>query len=141
MLRMFFINSEHNNDSLAVGVMYRPPSANVEYFTNMLDLLDQIYSNNNNVILLGDLNHDYDSSGHLVLNPLNQFETLYSMKQLVDVPTRVTLNTSSLLDVIFSTDHESHTVTGVYHTSLSDNYMIYTVYDRVRIIHDSIIRF
>ena len=132
-----FINIEHNNDSLAVGVMYRPPSANIEYFTNMLDLLDQIYSNNNNVILLGDLNHDYDSSGHLVLNPLNQFETLYSMKQLVDVPTRVTLNTSSLLDVIFSTDHESHTVTGVYHTSLSDHYMIYTVYDRVRIIHDS----
>ena len=44
--------------------MYRPPSANVEYFTNMLDLLDQINSNNNNVILLGDLNHDYDSSGH-----------------------------------------------------------------------------
>ena len=41
------------------------------------------------------------------------------------------------LDVIFSTDHESHTVTGVYHTSLSDHYMIYTVYDRVRIIHDS----
>ena len=73
----------------------------------MLDLLDQIYSNNNNVILLGDLNHDYDSSGHLVLNPLNQFETLFSMKQLVDVPTRVTLNTSSLLYVISSSDHES----------------------------------
>ena len=93
----------------------------------MLDLLDEIYSNHNNVILLGDLNHDYDSSGHLVLNPLNQFETLFSMKQLVDVPTRVTLNTSSLLDVIFSTDHKSHTVTGVYQTSLSDHYMIYCI--------------
>ena len=105
----------------------------------MLDLLDQIYSNHNNVILLGDLNHDYDSSGHLVINPLNQFETLFSMKQLVDVPTRVTLNTSSLLDVICSTDHDSQTITDVYHTSLSDHYMIYCtpVYDRVRIIHDS----
>ena len=41
-------------------------------------------NNNNNVILLGDLNHDYDSSGHLALNPLYQFETLYSMKQLVE---------------------------------------------------------
>ena len=72
--------------------MYRPLFANVEYFTSMLDLLDHIYSNNNNVILLGDLNHDYDSSGHLALNPLYQFETL------VTVLTRVTLNTSSLLD-------------------------------------------
>ena len=59
------------------------------------------------------------------------------MKQLVAVPTRVTLNTSSLLDVIFSTDHESHVITGVYHTSLSDHDMIYTVYDRVRTTHDS----
>ena len=117
--------------------MYIPPSANVEYFTSMLDLLDQIYSNNNNVILLGDLNHDYDSSGHLALTPLYQFETLFSNKQLVAVPTRVTLNTSSLLDIIFSTDHASHTITGVYHTSLSNHYMIYTVYDRVRTTHDS----
>ena len=83
MLRVFFNNIEHNNESLAVGVMYRPPSTNVEYFTNMLYLLDQMYSNNNNnVILLGDLNHDYDSSGNLVLHPLYQFETLYSVKQL-----------------------------------------------------------
>ena len=59
-----FIIIERNNDSLAVGVMYRHPSANVEYFTSMLDLIDQIYSNNNNVVLLGDLNYDYDSSGH-----------------------------------------------------------------------------
>ena len=80
MLRVFFNNIEHNNESLAVGVMYRPPSTNVEYFTNMLYLLDQMYSNNNNVILLGDLNHD--SSGNLALHPLYQFETLYSVKQL-----------------------------------------------------------
>ena len=96
----------------------------------MLDLLDQIYSNNNNVILLGDLNYDYDSSGHLVLNPLNQFETLYSMKQLVDVQTRVTLNTSSLLDVIFSTDHDSHTVTGVLNSNKTEFIIIGTKQQR-----------
>ena len=83
---VFFINIEHNNDSLAVVVMYRPPSANVEYFTSMVYLLDQMYSNNNNVILLCDLNHDYYCSGHLALTTLYQFETLYRMKQLVTVP-------------------------------------------------------
>ena len=30
------------------------------------------------------------------------------MKQLVDVPTRETLNASSLLDVIFTTNDQSH---------------------------------
>ena len=30
-----FINIEHNNDSLAVGVMYRPPSANVVFYQHV----------------------------------------------------------------------------------------------------------
>ena len=44
------------------------------------------------------------------------------------VPTRVTLNTSTLIDVIFSNDYQSHGETGVYETSVSDHYLIYTVY-------------
>ena len=53
------------------------------------------------------------------------------MKQLVDVPTRETLNTSSLLDVIFTTNDQSHSTTGVYKIGLSDHYMIFTVYSNV----------
>ena len=66
-----------------------------------------------------------------VQNPLYQLETLYNMKQLVDVPTRETLNTSSLLDVIFTTNDQSHSTTGVYKIGLSDHYMIFTVYSNV----------
>ena len=59
----------------------------------------------------------------------------YNMRQLVQVATRVTVNTSTLLDVISSTNHESHTVTGVYKTGMSDHYMIYTVYDNAYTDH------
>ena len=52
-----------------------------------------------------------------------------------DLATRVTVNTSTLLYVIFSTNHESHTVTGVYKTGMSDHYMIYTVYDNAYTDH------
>ena len=124
-----------NIKQLAVGVMYRPPSSNVEYFTNMLDQLDHIYSKYDNVILLGDLNYDCVSGVRIVTNPLCQIETLYNMRQLVKVATRVTISTSTLLDVIFSTNHESHTVTGVYKTGMSDHYMIYTVYDNAYTDH------
>ena len=55
-----------------------------------------------------------------------------NMKQLVGVPTRETLNTSSLLDVIFTTNYQSHTTTGVYTLGLSDRYMIFNVYSSVR---------
>ena len=124
-----------NIKQLAVGVMYRPPSSDVEYFTNMLDQLDHIYSKYDNVILLGDLNYDCVSGVRIVTNPLCQIETFYNMRQLVKVATRVTVNTSTLLDVIFSTNHESHTVTGVYKTGMSDHYMIYTVYDNAYTDH------
>ena len=114
--------------------MHRPPSSNVEYFNDMLDQLGHIYySNNDEVISVGDLNYDSISVNRSVTNPLHQMETLYDMKQLVEVPTWVTLDTSTLLDVMLSTSPRSHVVTGVYCISISDHYMTYTVYDRIRI--------
>ena len=104
---------------------------NAEYFSNMLDQLDYVYSEYDNVILLGDLNHNYVFGERLRANPLYQLETLYNTKQLVDVPTRETLNTSSLLDIIFTTNDQSHSTTGVYKIGLSDYYMIFTVYSNV----------
>ena len=53
-----WINIKHTDESLADGVMYRPPSTNAEYFSNMLDQLDHVHSEYDNVILLGDLNHN-----------------------------------------------------------------------------------
>ena len=32
---------------------------------------------------------------------------------------------------MFSTEHESHIVTGVYNISLSDHYMAYTIYPKI----------
>ena len=78
------------------------------------------------------MNHNYVFGERLCAYPLYQLETLYNMKQLVDVPTRETLNTFSLLDVIFTTNDQSHSTTGVYKIGLSDHYMIYTVYSSVR---------
>ena len=53
------------------------------------------------------------------------------MRQLINSPTRFTLTTSTLIDVMFSTEHESHIVTGVYTISLGDHYMTYTVYSKI----------
>ena len=53
------------------------------------------------------------------------------MQQLISSPTRVTLTMSSLIDVILSNVHESHVLAGIYHTSLSDHYMIYNVYSKI----------
>ena len=67
-----WINIKHADESLAVGVMYRSTSANAEYFSNMLDQLDRVHSVYDNVILLGDLNHNYVFGELLCTNPLYQ---------------------------------------------------------------------
>ena len=75
----------------------------------MLDQIDNVYSYNENVMLMG-----YKLDESLSSNPLHQIEILYGMRQLINSPTRVTLTTSTIIDVMFSTEHESHVVTGVY---------------------------
>ena len=116
-------NIQCDKQQLALGIMYRPPSSNHAYLKSMLDQIDNVYSYNENVMLMGDLNYDYKLDESLSSNPLHQIEILYGMRQLINSPTRVTLTTSTIIDVMFSTEHESHVVTGVYDISLSDHYM------------------
>ena len=110
--------------------IYRPPSSNNDYFNCVLNQFDHVHSLNENIILMGDLNCNYTFYESLSYNPLHQIEVLYNMRQLITPPTRVTLTTSTLIDVLFTNDHISHAMTGVYDTALSDHYLIYTVFSK-----------
>ena len=124
-------NIQCDKQHIALGVMYRPPSSNNAYLKYMLDQIDNVFSYTENMILMGDHSYDYTLDESLSSNPLHQIEILYCMRQLINSPTRVTLTTSTLIDVMFSTEHESHIVTGVYNISLSDHYMTYTIYSKI----------
>ena len=50
---------------------------------------------------------------------------LFSFKQLIDRPTRVTLATSSIIDHIATTIARNIVKSGVYEVSLSDHSMVY----------------
>ena len=52
---------------------------------------------------------------------------LFSFKQLIDRPTRVTLTTSSIIDHIATTRARNIVKAGVYEVSLSDHYMVYCI--------------
>ena len=45
-------------------------------------------------------------------------------------PSRVTLTTPNVIDIMFTIDHSSHVMTGVYDIALSDHYLIYTVFSK-----------
>ena len=74
------------------------------------------------------------SSNHAYLKSmLDQIYNVYSYNEnvMINSPTRVTLTTSTIIDVMFSTEHKSHGVTVVYDISLSDHYMTYTIYSKI----------
>lgn len=109
-----------------ISCMYREPNANDDYYDDMLDNIECALSHNENIIILGDLNYDYKIDENLCRNPLFYIESLYGLKQLIDSPTRVTVNSSTTLDVILTSIPEFHKSSGVIPVTVSDHYLVYT---------------
>jgi hypothetical protein len=126
-------------DIFTIGTIYRPPSSGADYYESILDELEIIHSRYDNVILLGDLNHNYTFDTSLHTNPINCIENVYNMKQLITEPTRITPQSSSLIDVILTTIPNSHVKSGVINIALSDHKLVYTVIDvntKIKQIHN-----
>ena len=118
-----------NGGPYLIGTMYRPPSARKEYNEKMIENIELAASNNKEIILLGDLNFDYKLDESLSSNPVYWIEALFELTQLIEKPTRRTLTTSSLLDVILTSRPEKHISSGVIQTTFSDHYCVITVLD------------
>jgi hypothetical protein len=123
-IESLWIELKFNRKTLIVGTIYRPPSSKQEYFDNLLNEIQRAKDISENVIVLGDLNYDYNKENC----PILYIENLFDMKQLIDSPTRITLKTRSLLDVILTTDCEQHTDSLVIDIAVSDHCCVYTNY-------------
>ena len=106
---------------------YRPPSADLSYYESMLNHFENVMATDHDVIILADFNFNYEINESLSNNPAHYIELLLNCTQLIHEPTRVTVNSKSTLDLIYTSIPERHTHTGVIKCSLSDHYMIYTV--------------
>lgn len=84
------------------------------------------------MILLGDTNCDLtskqaeqpidNSSKHML-----ELYELFSFKQLIEDPTRLTLTTSSIIDHVATTCVRNIVGSGVHEVSLSDHYVVYCI--------------
>ena len=128
-LECIWIELKCKGQNVLMCSMYRPPSANPEYYSNILDVLEKACDEDNVTILVGDLNINYTTGASSVQNPLHYIESLYGMTQLVNSHTRVTERSASIIDVILSTHPALHHYTEVFNCTLSDHYLIYTSLD------------
>ena len=86
--------------SFIVGTIYRPPGASVDSFANIEQLIKLIDDKNKEFYMLGDLNANMlDISNNATKNLNSIIELLYQLTQTISSPTRVTMTSSTLLDV------------------------------------------
>ena len=110
-----------NSKSLLVGCFYKPPigsNYSSERFTETLsETFANISKEAKEMIVLGDFNTNYLSLSDN--KELKSLFRLYGLKQYIKSPTRVTENTSTLIDLILSNNESSIVKTGVFAIHLS----------------------
>ena len=94
-----FIDIEVNGKKIIFGNIYRTPDANHDAFIHKLQLaLKESTRLNNQVVIMGDMNYDLlNTSNSYVNNFVNNFFE-FGMYPLINVPTRITATTASILD-------------------------------------------
>lgn len=77
------------------------------------------------IVVMGDLNMDRLIPNRGEGKMLRDLEQVYNLTCLITEPTRVTMYSQTLLDVLLTNTPEMFTRCGVYNPEISDHYLIY----------------
>nr|CAH7735330.1 unnamed protein product [Callosobruchus chinensis] len=110
------------------GVVYRPP---LQELVNFLDHLELSFAKalgiSKHVFCLGDFNVDYANPGTSSYNLLEQFMENFEVAQLITDFTRVSENSSTLIDLILTTSRCLVSDSSVQNCHFSDHDMIFSI--------------
>lgn len=108
-------------NKVAVLLLYRPPQSKVETFFEFVESsLEFAALNKCNVIIFGDLNIDLLATSNVKTN-LIEIMSSYGCENVVNQSARVTKQSTTLLDVCFTSFHPENIVSGVFSLGLSDH--------------------
>ena len=112
-------------NTLFVSSIYVPPSYNVRYYEQVILYMEKILSFGYETIFMGDFNLDFLGNGP-GLNRIEHICATLSLDQLVYKATRVTPDTSTCIDLIFTSIKSKHTYIDIIPVTLSDHFLIST---------------
>ena len=107
-----------------IACVYNPSPDNEKYYKAMLNNFENVLRENEEIVIVGDLNINYDLDEKKYNNQAHYIEMLLNCRQLILVPTRVTLNTSSIIGHIYTTMPNNHVQSGVLKYTVSDHYLV-----------------
>ena len=114
---------------IIIAVIYRKPNTNVKEFQNsLLDILQIIKVDKHKCVLLGDFNVNILSVEDMIADDFISSLQCVGLEQLIKSPTRVTKDSSTLIDHIYSNVDTGETHSGVIHTDISDHFAVFVVF-------------
>ena len=123
---IFIEIEQKNTKGYLVGSLYRPPESSKHLHKNFNNVLNELLSvideSMLECIILGDLNADYLKKN--VCKALKDIITLHGYEQLIDIPTRVTEETNTCIDVILTNNKTTISDSGAFPLSMSDHDII-----------------
>ncbi|CAB4006335.1 Hypothetical predicted protein [Paramuricea clavata] len=113
--------------SIVLCVAYRPPDCPVSCFVDdFMDNYSYALTLKKDIFVVGDLNCNLLKSGP-ESDALNELCSSLNLFQLIKEPTRVTLQSSSLIDVILTSNTSLVVESGVEKTHISDHFLVYSI--------------
>ena len=106
--------------SVFIGFIYRNPRDMIVWEDQFCDMLDSVVSLNKEYLLLGDFNIDLMFPRHR----WNSIISSFNLQQLIKYPTRVTVNSCTLLDHIYVDINCSFKEICVVQCGLSDHFPV-----------------
>ena len=118
----------HNRFEIRIIAIYRPPNSNFDQFINCLELKLQSIKAPKEAYIIGDFNINLldDSNNSITFKNILNSHFFYP---LITAATRVTSNTSSLIDNIFTNTVGTHD-SGIIVSDFSDHFFIYAITNR-----------
>lgn len=130
---MSVVMRRSHQKNILIILVYRPPQGNVKIFLETLrnyinDLRD---TSSMNLVILGDFNIDYSKKSDGNTKKLMNLEKEFLLEQVIQEPTRIAYNKSSLIDLMF-TDLKFVSYANPLQINLSDHLPTVLVYKKNR---------
>ena len=119
----------HDNTNIRLGCIYRAPNTDIKLFNDELENILE-FTDKKSMFLCGDFNIDllkYESHQYSS-DFVNQLFS-YGYYPLINLPTRITSSTSTLIDNIFTNVIDVKMANGILINDISDHLPIYTMVD------------
>ena len=137
----------------SVGIIYRPPNQN-SFLGDFNENLSKLCPESTDVFILGDININVFLNGKNILQnnksylsncitletnfkKYREFCSTFSLVQMINSPTRITTNSSSLNDHILTNASDKITQNGVIDIGISDHQLIFCTRKIIRSKHHS----